>query len=71
MVWILKDLRQRSQGLEPIAQAVRLLDCAPFHTHPRAAHAAARKHAVSVSLAASMASSLPPLDVFVFTALKQ
>ena len=71
MVWVLKDLRQRLRSLEPVAQLVLLLDCAPCHAHPRIAHAAARNKIILVFLAASMTASLQPLDVFVFAALKK
>ena len=71
MVWILKDLRQRLRPLEPHAQLVLLLDCAPCHAHPRVVHAAARNKIILVFLAASMTASLQPLDVFVVSPLKK
>ena len=71
MIWMVKDLRQRLAPLEPLAQVVLLLDCAPCHAHPRVAHAAARNKIILVFLAASMTASLQPLDVFVFAALKK
>ena len=71
MVWILKDLRQRLRPLEPHAQLVLLLDCAPCHAHPRVAHAAARNKIILVFLAASMTASLQPLDFAVFSPLKK
>ena len=71
MVWILGDLRRRLQPLGPLVQVVLLLDCAPCHAHQRVAHAAARNNIILVFLASSMTSSLQPLDVFIFAALKR
>ena len=71
MVWILKDLRQRLRPLEPHAQLVLLLDCAPCHAHPWVVHAAARNKIILVFLAASMTASLQPLDVFVVSPSKK
>ena len=71
MVWIMAELRRRLTPLEPLAQVVLLLDCAPCHAHARVAHAAARNKVILVFLAASMTSSLQPLDVFVFASLKR
>ena len=71
MVWMLRELRRRTENLAPVAQVVLLLDCAPCHTHTRVAHAAARNQNILVFLAASMTASLQPLDVYVFSALKR
>ena len=71
MVWMLRELRRRTENLAPVAQVVLLLDCAPSHTHTRVAHAAARNQIILVFLAASMTASLQPLDVYVFSALKR
>ena len=71
MVWMLAELRRRLSPLEPFAQVVLLLDCAPCHAHSRVTHAAARNKIILVFLAASMTPSLQPLDVFVFASLKR
>ena len=57
--------------MEPLAQLVLLLDCAPCHAHHRGAHAAARSNIILVFLAVWMTASLQPLDVFAFSSLKK
>ena len=71
MLTILGEVAKRVRLVKPSVQLCLLLDVAPCHIHQSVIRSAHAHGIILVFVAARMTSTLQPLDVYVFSALKK